>query len=618
MKKFLVFVSLIGATQTVFAAVPEQPWLLTPTSANPLPLATPISFSWANTKPAAKYRLIVSSTSNFSGYNSKTHSCVKTCFTTTLSKLTYDLADTNALLKPDNNYYWRVEALNAAGLSSLSDIRAFAFGTPITPIDAKFLLAAIPVVTDVPPSPSSVVQGTPITFAATLDIPLPTGYNVKIYYGNGLITMKDTGAAVAGTSFNYVATPSVKSSLYTIGIYDSKNVLKSNKVTGNFEVTPAIPPNVPPTLSIVSGGLTTANVDADYTVTLSATDANSDLRLISMDWGDSTGDSLNLAEGESVIFSHSYNPAGSYTWTANAYDYSDAVSLVSATKTVVVNVPAAPVTTSATTTTTTNKTGCSADKNGLMWEVKTNDSLLHDKDWTYSWYEPDASKNGGYAGVEHGGTCHGTSKCNTYDYINTVNAEGLCGLTNWRLPTKAELESLVLCSDKKSRAFSANEKGDICTGSPTSPTIDTVKFPNTKSDWFWTSSTVNLPVVIAKAVATTTTGTAATTTATGATGTTGTSTTTAGTTTATTGTTTGTTTATTSTGTTTPVTPVAIAPTKPTTGTVSSTTAKLDAISAWTVVFFNGYNAPANKGNAVGVRLVSGGAAATATATVKK
>ncbi len=557
MKKFLVFVSLMGVTDTVLAVTPEQPWLLTPVSATPLPLATPVTFTWANTKPLPKYRLIVSTTSAFSGYNQKTSKCNSSCFTTTLSKLAYTLSSTAAILKPNNNYYWRVEAINAAGGSSLSDIRAFAFGTPTSPIDPKFALAVMPIVTDVPPSPASVVQGTPITFAATLDIPLPTGYSVKVDYGNGLILMKDSGT---GINFSYAATPSSATfSLYTLGIYDSKNVLKSNKVIGNFEVTPVIPPNVPPVLSLVSGGLT-ANVDAIYTVTLSATDANGDLRLITIDWGDGTSDSSNAADGANVTFSHSYNPAGSYTWTANAYDYSDAVSLVPVTQTVVVSV--APPVVPSTTATSASTTGCYTDsKTSLTWEVKTNDKRLHDKNWTYSWYEPDASKNGGYSGAAHSGKCNGTSQCNTYDYINAVNTEGLCGVTNWRLPTKSELESLVLCSDGLSTTLGANTQGNICTGLPTHPTIDTLNFPNTKSDWFWTSSTVVQPVVVVQ-TPTTTTATATTTT------------------------------------TVKPVTTPIKQPTAP--------TVKQDALSAWMVLFYDGSSHPYNKGNAAGVRLVSG------------
>ena len=106
---------------------------------------------------------------------------------------------------------------------------------------------------------------------------------------------------------------------------------------------------------------------------------------------------------------------------------------------------------------------------GLMWEQKTNDNGLHDQDWTYSWYQPDNSKNGGAAGTQNGGACGGTSACDTDAYLKKVNAAGWCGYKDWRLPSKAELYSIVDYSRYN-------------------PAIDMTYFPNTVSDWFWSSS----------------------------------------------------------------------------------------------------------------------------------
>lgn len=79
---------------------------------------------------------------------------------------------------------------------------------------------------------------------------------------------------------------------------------------------------------------------------------------------------------------------------------------------------------------------------GLIWEVKTDDGGLRDKDNTYSWYEPDNSKNGGNAGTQNGGSCNGSS-CDTRGYIQSVNSQGLCGSSNWRMPNRNELLSIV-------------------------------------------------------------------------------------------------------------------------------------------------------------------------------
>ena len=108
---------------------------------------------------------------------------------------------------------------------------------------------------------------------------------------------------------------------------------------------------------------------------------------------------------------------------------------------------------------------------GLIWEVKTDDNGLHDKNWRYSWYEPDNSKNGGDAGTQNGGACGSTSACDTDGYVKAVNAAGWCGYKDWRMPDRAELRSIVDYSRDK-------------------PAINTRYFPNTVSSRVWSSSPV--------------------------------------------------------------------------------------------------------------------------------
>lgn len=88
---------------------------------------------------------------------------------------------------------------------------------------------------------------------------------------------------------------------------------------------------------------------------------------------------------------------------------------------------------------------CVKDKEtGLVWEEKTNDDSLRDKDWRYRHFH----NSGGYASnVDYNGNvlCQnvGSSSCDAYTYINAVNGSGLCGRNSWRLPLMEELLGLI-------------------------------------------------------------------------------------------------------------------------------------------------------------------------------
>ncbi len=109
---------------------------------------------------------------------------------------------------------------------------------------------------------------------------------------------------------------------------------------------------------------------------------------------------------------------------------------------------------------------------GLIWEVKTDDAGLRDKDWTYTWYNTDSNTNGGNAGSTGGATCGGSlANCNTQAYVAAVNAldPALCGYSDWRMPSREELRSIVDYSKL-------------------SPAIDTHYFPATVATWYWSAS----------------------------------------------------------------------------------------------------------------------------------
>jgi hypothetical protein len=110
----------------------------------------------------------------------------------------------------------------------------------------------------------------------------------------------------------------------------------------------------------------------------------------------------------------------------------------------------------------------------LIWEVKSLSSDIHNKNDTYRWGGSTSLLNGSFG--------------NEYDDWTTLveqsNNQSFCGITNWRVPSKQELESII----------NYNESN---------PAIDIFYFPNTVSALYWTASpaasfsggawTINIP-----------------------------------------------------------------------------------------------------------------------------
>ena len=124
--------------------------------------------------------------------------------------------------------------------------------------------------------------------------------------------------------------------------------------------------------------------------------------------------------------------------------------------------------------TNTGDWACTRDNvTGLIWEVKTTSSTnFRYFGNSYTWYNPDPSKNGGNAGVANGGACSNAGRCDTQKYIDDLNATNLCGQSNWRLPLPKEGISIV----------------DY--GAQTRPSVMGVFFPNlVQNTWYWSPLT---------------------------------------------------------------------------------------------------------------------------------
>ena len=130
----------------------------------------------------------------------------------------------------------------------------------------------------------------------------------------------------------------------------------------------------------------------------------------------------------------------------------------------------------------TDPWGCVRDNwTGLEWEVATpaQGVGLFDSGYIYTWYNPDPNTNGGDSGVSEGGPYN----MDTYHYVRLVNQVGLCGHSDWRLPTASELRNLI--------NFAA-------VGAATQTAAGVVPIPNLQLGGYWTATSD--PVYSARAV----------------------------------------------------------------------------------------------------------------------
>ncbi|MGY6630141.1 MAG: Lcl C-terminal domain-containing protein [Wenzhouxiangella sp.] len=107
---------------------------------------------------------------------------------------------------------------------------------------------------------------------------------------------------------------------------------------------------------------------------------------------------------------------------------------------------------------------------GLVWEAKQNNAAASGHfAHTFSWYQPDGEINGGSPGQADGGSCQGTA-CDTRAFVMAFNEARVCGVSDWRLPTRQELASIVHAGRSQ-------------------PSLDPAFFP-LGAGWFWTATPV--------------------------------------------------------------------------------------------------------------------------------
>ncbi len=117
---------------------------------------------------------------------------------------------------------------------------------------------------------------------------------------------------------------------------------------------------------------------------------------------------------------------------------------------------------------------CVLDANSkLIWEVKLTPKGLQNAKNVYTWFDGKTGTRNG----EYSHQCDWGKECNTSAYVKAINAIKLCQQTNWRLPTEAELKTLLLYGDE-----------DLL--------INQKFFPNTQLKSYWSSSQLNKNIAI--------------------------------------------------------------------------------------------------------------------------
>ena len=326
----------------------------------------------------------------------------------------------------------------------------------VTSNKATLTVTAAPVAPDISTQPAdqSVTEGQTATFSVTATGTAPLTYQ-----------WKKGGTDISGATSSTYTTPATVSAdnaaVFTVVIRNDKGSYTSINATLTVTAPPPAISAQPTAQTITAGAMATFSVTATGTGTLS------------YQW---KKNGINITGGSGATTNSYTTPDMGYAGNGAVYSVVVSNSAGSVTSS------SARLTVNKTTTLQSYgqvanasdglyaKTECVQDNNtGLIWEGKNPGAIGSGSRLgtsTYTNYDSTAS------GQKDDGSNPTQTEIdaitNSIGYKNSVNTSALCGYTDWRLPTKEELQGIV--------ASSGN------------PKIDTTWFPDTRAAAYWSSS----------------------------------------------------------------------------------------------------------------------------------
>ena len=289
--------------------------------------------------------------------------------------------------------------------------------------------------------------------------------------GTGILAYqwKKNGNNIAGATSSSYTTPATtiedNNALYSVVVSNSAGTVTSSTATlavSGDAVVPAITTQPTAPLPITAGQTATFSVAATGTS-------------LNYQW---KKNGVNITGGTGATNNTYTTPAMGYA--GNGAEYSvvisnSAGSITSSSATLTVNKISTPKSYGLVANANDgfyDKTECVQDNNtGLVWEGKTASpatSRLGTSTYTNYDSTSSAQKWNGIAAFVNPTQAEIDVSTNSIGYKNSVNTSALCGYTDWRMPTKEELQGILASSGI--------------------PQIDTTWFPNTQASWYWTSS----------------------------------------------------------------------------------------------------------------------------------